>query len=112
MKAVRRFLKARVTRISVDTAVRSDGLGSITSILATLGDVEGFTSVGNVLGLVKFVNVDMIQERNLNSISHTRPQRRCGIRDAPGLRPNIGRCRRIVTSDVTHLSFIRGTASR
>src|SRR5687767_8138164 len=105
MEAVRRFFKARVTRVSVDTAVRSDGLGSITGILATLGDIEGFTSVGNVLGLVKFVDIDMIQERNLNSVSHTRPKRRCGVRDALLLRPNIGRCRRIVTSDVTHLSF-------
>src|SRR5687768_6525491 len=79
---------------------------SATGIDFSTGGVGGafFSYVQLVAREVRGVYV--VQESDLNGVSHTRPKRWSGTRRALNLRPDVTRVIHIVAGDKTHLSTL------
>src|SRR5215471_6206159 len=91
MEAVRRVFKTWITRVSVHVHHRH---WRILATLSCLGDIHAACR--------KITHVDLVQERDLNSVSDPRPKSWSGVRDSHFRGPNVGGIIYVVAREVTH----------
>ena len=101
MEAVRRNFKTWIAGVSVHVHY---GCWRILATLAFLGNVH--------TACRKITDLDLVKERDLNSIPDTRTKSWSRTRDAHFRGPNLGGVIYVVASEVTHRSLARSAGSR